>query len=80
MKFENKYVWSKVNKYSQHAQFANMTLPEALKSAAVDIFMRENAYPRMNVPEYDKYVIHTAIAELNEKGYIEFGDVTEDWA
>lgn len=80
MKFECNYVWSKVLKYCPHAHFASMSLPEALKTAAVDIFMRENAHPKVYVPEYDKYVIHTAIAELNETGYIEFGDVAEDWA
>lgn len=79
MKFKCNYVWSKVLKYCAHAHFANMDLPEALKNAAIDIFMRENAYPKVYVPEYDKYVIHTAIAELNETGYLEFGHVCEDW-
>lgn len=79
MKFQFEYVRSKVLKYVPHFDYANMSMPEALKTAAVDIFMRENAYPKIHVPEYDKYVIHTALKELNEIGYLTYGTIDEDW-
>ena len=79
MKFSCEFVWSKVLKQVPHAHQASMSLPEALKRAAVAVFMKENDYPKIQVPEYDKYVIHESIKELNEKGFLEFGEINQDW-
>lgn len=74
MKWSNSYVWAKALKLVPYAHEAQMALPEALKAYAVEAFTWGDP-----VGNWDDYVIQTALKELATVGYMEFGDVSEDW-
>lgn len=76
MKWSYEYVWSKVDEIVPHAKVAKMSLPEALKDAAIALFMKEEGHHNGS---YRAYVVSEALHELKHWGHLSFGTVNEDW-
>lgn len=76
MKWTQDYVWSKVEQMVPNAQLAGMSLPEALKAAAVEFFLVDEG---AHCGSYRAWVVEACLKELREQGFITFGTIDEDW-
>lgn len=79
MRWTSDYVWSKILQLVPYAKYANMALPEALKSAAVEAFLINEESGSNGMHGWRDYVIATCIKELNADGFLSFGYIDEDW-
>ena len=77
MKWSKDYVQSKIIEIVPHQEFSKQSLPEALKDAAVELFLKDEGFHNGS---YRAYVIMVALKELRKDGYLSFGSVNEDWA
>lgn len=73
MKWTRDFVWSKVAGVAPHVVPAGLSLPEALKDAAINCFLREDNL------SYASLVVRVSLSELKEAGILTFGSVNEDW-
>lgn len=76
MKWTIDYVWEKVESVIPNARSFGYVLPEALKAAAVEMFINEQSTIR---GDWTAYVISECIKEIKCKGYLESGSISEDW-
>lgn len=73
MKWSKDFVWSKIDIVAPTARMSGLSLPEALKAAAVNCFMYEDSL------SYSSLVVRVCLQELKEMGELSFGNVEEDW-
>lgn len=77
MKWTQEYVWEKIESVVPNIRLSGAAMPEALKIAAVDLFLMNEGY---HCGSYRSYVIETALKELYSEGFMTFGDKNEDWS
>lgn len=76
MKWTTEYVWDKVESIIPVARICGYQLPEALKAAAVELFLMDEG---LHNGSYRAYVISECILELKNTGFLTSGGVDEDW-
>lgn len=76
MKWKTEFVWSKVESVIPNARSFGYAIPEALKAAAVELFLSDEGHLNGS---YRAYVIGACITELKTVGYLTEGTVEEDW-
>lgn len=76
MKWKISYVWDKIESVIPNARSFGYEVPEALKAAAVELFLKDEGNHNGS---YRAYVISTCILEIKSVGYLTQGDVDEDW-
>lgn len=76
MKWTYDYVWGKIESVIPDAKSFGYQIPEALKAAAVELFLKNEG---KNTGSYRAYVIETCIIELKDVGYLTSGTVEVDW-
>lgn len=76
MKWTTEYVWAKVDSVIPGAKSFGYELPEALRAAAVELFLLGEG---LHSGSYRGYVIEICIKELKSVGYLTSGTVDEDW-
>lgn len=76
MKWTQEFVWEKIESIIPTARLSGASLPEALRDAAVNLFLVDEGYHNGS---YRAYVIKTCIKELRAQGWLTFGGIDEDW-
>lgn len=76
MKWTKDFVWEKIESVVPNIRLSGASMPEALKTAAVYLFILNEGY---HSGSYRAYVIQSALKELQSFGFLTFGDVAEDW-
>lgn len=76
MKWKLDYVWDKVESVIPNARSFGYAIPEALKAAAIELFLVDEGHHNGS---YRAYVIGACILELKSVGYLTEGTITEDW-
>lgn len=76
MKWTYDFVWTKVESLVPNARLCGYALPEALKQAAVELFLLDENHHNGS---YRSYVVSDCIKELKTVGYLTQGSVEEDW-
>lgn len=76
MKWKLDYVWDKVESVVPNARSFGYAIPEALKAAAVELFIIGEGHHNGS---FRAYVICDCILELKSVGYLTEGNITEDW-
>lgn len=76
MKWTQEYVWDKIESIIPYARKCEYVLPQALKDAAVKLFLLSETE---DSGSYRAYVIKVCLEELNEKGWLDCGEIDEDW-
>lgn len=88
MKYSQQLVWKAVYEICPAFEVVNadrtiINLPTALKSVAVDLFIRCGVYgSKENFTTNQAYatmIIQDALRELQNEGFMTFGDVNEYW-
>lgn len=76
MKWTQEFVWEKIESVVPNIRLSGAAMPEALKMAAVDLFLLGEG---RHSGSYRAYVIESALKELYSASFMTFGDVDRDW-
>lgn len=76
MRWTTDYVWSKVESLVITGRISGVSLPEALKSAAVELLILEENQLQGS---WRAFVIAECLKELRSVGYLTEGVVSCDW-
>ena len=70
------YVWQKIESVVPYARLSGMVMPKALEKAAVELFLMGEGEHNGS---WRAYVVEECLKALKAKGFLEFGDVEQDW-